>query len=101
MSGDSKGRTVRVGGIDLHFANIEALGARAGKEQRALAALEAGALTRNPRDPKAWAEVEQHAATLRDLLFGLDDWIKAEESELDAEIEAVRRLIADLGGQRL
>lgn len=101
MTADSKGRSVRVGGVDLHFASIEALEAHAEMEKRALAALEAGALTRNPRDPKAWAEVEQHAATLRDLLFGLDDWIKAEEAELDAEIAAVRRLIADLGGELL
>lgn len=101
MSEDSNGRTVRVSGVDLHFATIEALEERAEQEKRALAALEAGPLTRNPRDLKAWAEVEQHAATMRDLLFGLDDWIKAEEAELDAEIAAVRRLIADLGGKLL
>jgi len=95
------GRMVKVGGADLHFATIEKLEERAKEEENALHALNDGALARNPRDGAAWAKVEQHATILRDLVFGLDQWIRAEEEALDSEIATLRYRISSLGGEVL
>ncbi len=54
MSGESKGRIVRVNSTDLYFDTIEALDARVEKEMRALIALDNDLLVRNPRDAAAW-----------------------------------------------
>ncbi len=44
------------------------------------------------------AKVEWQAAIVRDLLSGLDDWIKEQESELDALVVTLRQQIRALRG---
>lgn len=90
------GRAVRVGGADVYFASIEALEARVEEEKSALIALDSQLLAHNQRNPDAWAKVEMQAAILRDLLFGLDDWIKEEEAGVDALIADLRQQIRSL-----
>ena len=91
------GRTVRTGGAELHFLDMTALEARIDEEKRTLLAIEQGPLRHNPRDTAAWRQVERHAAVMRDLLFALGDWVKADEAALDSEIEEARAAIRALG----
>ena len=92
---------MRAGDADLHFSDIAALETRVKAEQRALLQIEAGPLTRDPRDQAAWRDVERHAATLRDLLAALDDWIAADQVDLDRDIEQARAALRQIGAQSL
>ena len=91
------GKTVQVAGVDLQFPDITTLEARIEDEKQALLALEQGPLTRDPRNADAWRDVERRAATMRDLLFALDDWVKADEALLDRQIEDALAAIRALG----
>ncbi len=95
------GRTVRIGSTDLHFSDMAALEGRIDEEKPTLLAIEQCPLRHHPRDTAAWRKIEHHAAIMRDLLFALEDWVKADEAALDSEIEEARAAIRALGDNLL
>lgn len=96
MSAPARSVVVKMAGQPVTFATFEALEAEAGMQRRAIRQIEEGSLAVNPRDVDAWQRLEARAADLLAVLTAMEQWIAAEDADLDRAIEAARAAIRQL-----
>jgi hypothetical protein len=95
----TKGRInlmLSVAGVPVIFTSLEALEVQATSLVEAIRKIEAGPIASNPRDIKAWNDIERHADDLAQILQAIEALLAEEDRLIAQEIEVARKLICEI-----